>query len=201
MENLNDSGFDGRSSPPMTNNRPKRQAVESVAELDELLRSNLSLTKRRPEDTFDDTTSPVSSKNPDRPKSRRSNSYDNSPSQLLEQRRSLRVCGNNLKNIRHISALSTDSISPRSIQQMCSPRRKFPIESSNPYTKHRLGQTFSPMLTGAKKRTSILKGTQLPSKSTPSPSYDTSPIKSLRNVGELRTRSTLMSRLQNSQLE
>ena len=60
--------------------------------------------------------------------------------------------GSTIDQVRIVSGLSSDSISPKLIGE-ASPRRHFQFnENGSIYSKHRLGATFSPLVAGAKRK-------------------------------------------------
>ncbi|KAF1764549.1 hypothetical protein GCK72_004498 [Caenorhabditis remanei] len=149
--------------PPATiRNASKRRAEENMEQLDTMMKASLVLSpekrlrldgedelarRKKEAEEFD----PIIANKAGRPPTRRSTSQDIDRSPRVRALRALNT-GSTIDQVRIVSGLSSDSISPKLIGE-ASPRRHFQFnENGSIYSKHRLGATFSPLVAGAKRK-------------------------------------------------
>ncbi|CAI2336621.1 unnamed protein product [Caenorhabditis sp. 36 PRJEB53466] len=141
---------------PICRGSTKRKAESNIENLDELMREALTLSPEKrarmniktaiPRSLTDEPTADG------RPQTRRSSSSDVDVSPRV---RTLRAAnsGNSIDIVRNVSAVSSDSISPKLLQQYSSPKKRISLnENGSVYSRHRLGSTFSPLVAGATKK-------------------------------------------------
>ncbi|CAB3404772.1 unnamed protein product [Caenorhabditis bovis] len=134
----------------------KRKTLNSINDLDELMKNSLNVTEKRTCYDLESKSLSITTQEDHRLSTRRASSMSRCSPVSLERRASMKSPrGNCLQFVRNFEAISTDSISPRSINQYRSPRKRINLSPEDVYSKHRLGSTFSPVVVRARRRSAI----------------------------------------------
>uniref|UniRef100_A0A8R1IU13 Uncharacterized protein n=1 Tax=Caenorhabditis japonica TaxID=281687 RepID=A0A8R1IU13_CAEJA len=175
----------------------KRKACENVEELDEMLKKTLMLSPEKRVRLISQSNNSQNNKefacHEGRPPTRRSSSSDMEMSPRVRSLRAV-TSGSTIDIVRTVNAVSSDSISPKFLKQYSSPKKRINL-NENVYSKHRLGNAFSPLVVGARRKVCTPSSHGFKTPGDRQSSLDSPKRSGLRRTGAFRVKRPLGDRL------